>query len=92
MGRLEGLVTLISGAAAGIGEGIARAFISEGAIVVLTDIRDGEGEHLARNLGHSALYRRLDVRQEPDWALVTEAVLEQYGDGCRGEQRRYHWL
>jgi NAD(P)-dependent dehydrogenase (short-subunit alcohol dehydrogenase family) len=79
MGRLEGLVTLISGAAAGIGEGIARAFISEGAIVVLTDIRDGEGEHLARNLGHSALYRRLDVRQEPDWALVTEAVLEQYG-------------
>ena len=79
MGRLEGLVTLISGAAAGIGEGIARAFVSAGALVVLTDIRDGEGEHLARNLGHRALYRRLDVRQEKDWALATEAVVERYG-------------
>jgi NADP-dependent 3-hydroxy acid dehydrogenase YdfG len=37
MGRLEGLVTLISGAAAGIGEGIAQAFVSKGALVVLTD-------------------------------------------------------
>jgi NAD(P)-dependent dehydrogenase (short-subunit alcohol dehydrogenase family) len=79
MGRLEGLVTLISGAAAGIGEGIAQAFVSEGALVVLTDIRDGEGEHLARNLGHRALYRRLDVRQEKDWALATEAVMERHG-------------
>ena len=79
MGRLEGLVTLISGAAAGIGEGIAQAFVSEGALVVLTDIRDEEGEHLARNLGHRALYRRLDVRQEKDWELATEAVMEQYG-------------
>jgi NAD(P)-dependent dehydrogenase (short-subunit alcohol dehydrogenase family) len=79
MGRLEGLVTLISGAAAGIGEGIAQAFVSEGASVVLTDIRDEEGEHLARRLGHRALYRRLDVRQEKDWALAIEAVMERYG-------------
>jgi NAD(P)-dependent dehydrogenase (short-subunit alcohol dehydrogenase family) len=79
MGRLEGLVALISGAAAGIGEGIARAFVREGAFVVLTDIRDGEGESLVRNLGDRALYRRLDVRQESDWASATEAVVKRFG-------------
>jgi len=79
MRRLEGLVTLISGAAAGIGEGIAKAFVLEGAFVVLTDIRDSEGEHLARTLGNHAQYLRLDVRQEKDWALATQAVTKRYG-------------
>lgn len=79
MGRLEGFVTLVSGAAEGIGEGIARAFIAEGAIVVLTDVQDEKGETLARELGPNAIYRRLDVRQEQDWANTTQAVLNEYG-------------
>jgi NAD(P)-dependent dehydrogenase (short-subunit alcohol dehydrogenase family) len=79
MSRLEGLVALISGAAAGIGEGIARAFISEGAVVMLTDIRDEEGQFLAESLGTHAFYRRLDVRQESEWSSTTEAVIERYG-------------
>ena len=79
MGRLEGLVTLVSGAAAGIGEGIARAFVREGAVVVLSDTRDEEGEQLAGMLGNRAVYRRLDVSQEPDWKSVTTTVLKQFG-------------
>ena len=79
MSRLEGLVALISGAAAGIGEGIARAFISEGAVVMLTDIRDEEGQLLAESLGTHAFYQRLDVRQESEWLSTTQAVLERFG-------------
>jgi NAD(P)-dependent dehydrogenase (short-subunit alcohol dehydrogenase family) len=79
MGRLEGLVTLISGAAAGIGEGIAKAFISEGAFVAITEIRDAEGERLAHSLGDRALYRRLDVREEEGWASAIQALLARYG-------------
>ncbi len=79
MNRLEGLVALISGAAAGIGEGIARAFISEGAAVMLTDIRDQEGQTVADSLGSLASYRRLDVRRECEWSSTTQAVLERYG-------------
>ena len=79
MGRLEGMVTLVSGAAAGIGEGIARAFVREGAVVVLSDTRDEEGEQLAGMLGNRAVYRRLDVSQEPDWKSVTTTVLKQFG-------------
>jgi NAD(P)-dependent dehydrogenase (short-subunit alcohol dehydrogenase family) len=79
MGRLEGFVTLISGAARGIGEGIARAYIAEGATVMLTDIRDEQGAALAAALGARAAYRRLDVRREEDWASATEEVVREHG-------------
>jgi NAD(P)-dependent dehydrogenase (short-subunit alcohol dehydrogenase family) len=78
-GRLDGFVTLISGAARGIGEGIARAFVAEGATVLVTDIRDEQGAALAAALGARATYRRLDVRREEDWASATEAVVREYG-------------
>jgi NAD(P)-dependent dehydrogenase (short-subunit alcohol dehydrogenase family) len=79
MGRLQGFVTLISGAASGIGEGIARAFVAEGATVILTDIQDEKGKALATELGDRATYRRLDVRIEKDWATTTEAVSREHG-------------
>jgi NAD(P)-dependent dehydrogenase (short-subunit alcohol dehydrogenase family) len=78
MARLHGFITLITGAASGIGEGIARAFIAEGATVVLTDIRDDQGNALANQLGDRATYRRLDVRVENDWATATEAILRDH--------------
>jgi NAD(P)-dependent dehydrogenase (short-subunit alcohol dehydrogenase family) len=40
MKRLEGKIAFITGAARGIGESIARAFIYEGARVCLSDIND----------------------------------------------------
>ena len=70
---------MVSGAARGIGEGIARAYIAEGAAVMLTDIRDEQGAALARALGARAVYRRLDVRREEDWASATEAALREHG-------------
>jgi 3(or 17)beta-hydroxysteroid dehydrogenase len=69
MGRLAGKIALVTGAASGIGEGIARAFVAEGAIVVLTDIAEGRGEQVCR----------LDVRNEADWVRSVDAVLEAHG-------------
>lgn len=79
MRRLEGLVALVTGAASGIGEAIARAFVAEGATVVLTDLREEAGETLARSLDRTALYRRLDVRCEQDWVEATEWALARCG-------------
>ncbi|MDE1178640.1 MAG: SDR family oxidoreductase [Edaphobacter sp.] len=79
MKRLLNKVALITGAAAGIGEGIARAFVAEGARVWLTDVDDERGVRLAASLGDSASYLHLDVRQEAEWAAVTEQILAQHG-------------
>lgn len=75
--RLAGKVALVSGAARGIGEAISRAFAREGATVVLSDIRDAQGQAIAANLG--AHYVHLDVRNERDWAEVTRQIVERFG-------------
>ncbi|MCU0623504.1 MAG: glucose 1-dehydrogenase [Gemmatimonadaceae bacterium] len=79
MGRMHEKVALVTGAARGIGLGIARAFVAEGATVWLTDILDAEGESAAARLGATAHYRRLDVRREDDWATGLDALLGVHG-------------
>jgi NAD(P)-dependent dehydrogenase (short-subunit alcohol dehydrogenase family) len=76
MQRLAGKTVLVTGAARGIGLAIARRLIDEGANVVLTDIRDGEGTAAADELGTGAAYRHLDVRVPAQWEhVVTECLL-----------------
>jgi NAD(P)-dependent dehydrogenase (short-subunit alcohol dehydrogenase family) len=77
--RLQNKVALITGAATGIGAGIAQAFVTEGAKVILTDINDQPGTELASRLGKAAQYCHLDVRQEAEWLALMESILEQYG-------------
>ena len=78
MARLEDNVALVTGAARGIGEAVARAFVAEGARVLVTDVRDDLGARVAASLGDAAEYRRLDVRDEADWEAATAAV-ERWG-------------
>ena len=67
MGRLDGKVAMISGAARGQGEAEARLFAEEGARVVLGDMLDELGEVVAKDLGDNARYMHLDVRDEASW-------------------------
>lgn len=75
MKRLQGKVALVTGAARGIGEAIAHAFVDEGAIVYLSDIDDELGSSTASKLGKSAQYVHLDVRSEQDWSSVTSRIV-----------------
>lgn len=77
MTRLNGKVALVTGAAQGIGEAISRMFVSEGAIVWLTDIKDGTA--VAVGLGSSARFAKLDVREEGQWASCIDAVMKRDG-------------
>lgn len=74
MGRLNGKIALVTGAARGIGEGIARAFVREGATVWLTDIDEAAGSALAAELGSPHRFARLDVGEEGDWAIVDDLL------------------
>lgn len=82
MGRLDGKVALISGAARGQGEAEARLFAREGASVVLGDVRGELGEQVASEIaaaGGKAVFTQLDVSQEADWAKAVALAESTYG-------------
>ena len=81
MGRLEGKVALISGAARGQGADEARLFAAEGASVVLGDITDQQGQQVASEIeqeGGSATYLHLDVTRESDWKNAVSMAVTKY--------------
>lgn len=66
--RLRDRSCIVTGAARGIGAAISRAFVAEGAKVVVTD-RDGPGARaLAEELGCD--WQALDVAREEDWQAL----------------------
>ncbi|MFF9406545.1 SDR family NAD(P)-dependent oxidoreductase [Streptomyces anandii] len=77
MGKLDGRVVIVTGAARGQGEQEARLFAAEGARVAVADVLDDRGEALAKEIG--ALYVHLDVGREDDWRSAVRAVKEAYG-------------
>jgi len=79
MKRLQSKVALITGGARGIGKGISELFSAEGAIVIVSDINDAEGQSTAEQLGGEATYKHLDVRHENEWKQVTASIVSQYG-------------
>jgi 3alpha(or 20beta)-hydroxysteroid dehydrogenase len=79
MGRLDGRVAIITGAAQGTGEAIARRFAAEGASVVLGDVKHEAGRAVAAELGPRARFVELDVRREVDWAAAVEAAVAAFG-------------
>jgi len=77
--RLKDKISLITGAARGIGQATAELFYQEGAWVLLADLRDAEGQALAERLGERAIYLHLDVGNEAHWQRVAEYIAEKYG-------------
>jgi 3alpha(or 20beta)-hydroxysteroid dehydrogenase len=79
MGRLDGKVAIITGAARGQGAAEARLFVAEGAKVLLADVLDDEGEAVAAELGDAAAYTHLDVTDEDQWQAAVALAEERYG-------------
>jgi 3alpha(or 20beta)-hydroxysteroid dehydrogenase len=80
MGKLDGRVVIVTGAARGQGEQEARLFAAEGAKVVLADVLDDQGGAVAKELGEeSAAYVHLDVGREDDWAAAVTAARDAFG-------------
>jgi 3-oxoacyl-[acyl-carrier protein] reductase len=77
--RLEGKIAIVTGAASGFGEGIAKKFVAEGAKVVVAD-RDGAGaERVAQALGRAAVGVRADVTVAADVEAMIGAAADRFG-------------
>jgi 3alpha(or 20beta)-hydroxysteroid dehydrogenase len=79
MVMLDGKVALVSGAARGQGEAEARLLVERGARVVLADVLDEQGGHVAAELGDDARYVHLDVTDPEGWAKAVAATVDAFG-------------
>lgn len=83
MGRLEGKVAIITGAAKGLGEADARVFAREGAIVILTDMDQENGQRVADEIsseaGGDAEFHLQNVSEEQGWEDLIADVVSRHG-------------
>ncbi len=81
-GRLAGKVAIVTGAAKGQGEGVARTFAAEGARVALFDILDDPGKRVAESIagaGGEALFVHCDVSQVDEVSDAVELAASHCG-------------
>ena len=76
---LEGKVAIVTGAARGIGEEIARTFAAHGASIALVDSLEKEGVETVRELGAAAMFLACDVSDPDEVCSMVEAVVEKHG-------------
>ena len=77
--RLQGKVALVTGAASGIGLGIARRYAAEGASIVAGDINEAGLADLARELGDRCVVQVCDVTAESDLETLAALAISRFG-------------
>ena len=79
MAQLQGKVALVTGAASGFGEGIARLFVAEGARVMIADLDVGKAHKVADELGAAAGAVGCDVSKSADVEAAVAACVAAFG-------------
>ncbi|MBI5948506.1 MAG: SDR family oxidoreductase [Chloroflexi bacterium] len=82
MGKLDGKVALVTGAASGNGRGMAIRFAEDGADVVIADVGDAgmaETARLVKQQERQALTQRCDVRKKDDVDALIAATVARFG-------------
>ena len=80
--RLQGKVSIITGAGSGLGKGIALVFAREGSKVVVAEIQEESGQAVSRQIkaeGGEALFLRTDITRASEVEKMVEGTLKAYG-------------
>jgi NAD(P)-dependent dehydrogenase (short-subunit alcohol dehydrogenase family) len=82
VGRLDGKVAVITGAASGMGKVAAALFAAEGARVIAADVTDKAGEATAEEIraeGGQAAYVHADVSKQADAEAMVRVAVDTFG-------------
>jgi 3alpha(or 20beta)-hydroxysteroid dehydrogenase len=77
--RLENQVAVVTGGARGIGAGIVRRFVEEGARVVFSDLLNEKGKPLEEELGKNAAFYPADATSPADTEALMNFAVERFG-------------
>lgn len=78
-GELDGKVAVVTGGASGLGEGLVRRFVAEGAKVVIGDVDSDKGKALAAELGSATVFVETDVSDLEQVGAVVGAAVDTFG-------------
>src|SRR5690606_1368901 len=70
---------VVTGGAAGLGAGLARRFVAEGAKVLIGDVDTGNGAKLAAELGADAEFVEADVADLDQVSGLVSTAVERFG-------------
>ncbi len=80
--RLKNKISVITGAANGMGAAEANLFAQQGSHVIICDILDDDGTNVANQINesnYSAEYYHLDVSQEDQWQNLKHHIMDKFG-------------
>lgn len=77
--KLQNKTAIVTGASSGIGLGIAKLFLQEGANVIFSDINEEMGNKIVSELGEKATFQKCDVSNSEEVYKLVEDTVEKYG-------------